>query len=349
MLTSVGVLALSTVLYGQSVKPAEPHKGSVLVAAVQPNVPIDGQWQDPDFVARLLDQHITLSEQIIKESQGAQPENPPAHNADRKKPGVDLVIWPESPMNFDYDSDPALRRRLAEFTARNNIYLLMNSWGYSEADKTNARKVIHNSAMVIGPSGERVFQYDKIALVPFGEYVPGKDWVPFMDRVTALVGDITPGTSFALSDVAGAKVGTTICFETTDPEIARRFRRDGATGLVQISNELWFGPYAAARQMLAHAVFRAVENDTELIRATNSGLSASVSSSGVVDDETPMFDKATRRWNMDTTEEAASAHTITFYTRHGDVFAVACFSLGLLLAVASFLPEEWGRKKQDDD
>ena len=349
VLTSVGVLAILTLLYGQSVKPAEPHKGSVSVAVVQPNVPIDGSWQDPDFVDRLLVQHITLSEQIIKESQGAQTESFPASDITVKKPGVALVIWPESPMNFDYDSDPLLRRRLAEFTARNNVYLLMNSWGYSEADKTDAGKVIHNSAMVIGPSGERVFQYDKIALVPFGEYVPGKDWVPFMNRVTALVGDITPGTSFALSDVAGAKIGTTICFETTNPEIARRFRRDGATGLVQMSNELWFGPYAAARQMLAHSVFRAVENDIELIRATNSGLSASVSSYGVADDETPMFDKATRRWSLDTTEEAALAHSKTFYTRYGDVFAVACFSLGLLLAVASFLPERWGRKKQDDD
>ena len=124
---------------------------------------------------------------------------------------------------------------------------------------------------------------------------------------------------------------------------------DGATGLVQISNELWFGPYAASRQMLAHAVFRAVENDIELIRATNSGLSANISSYGVVDDEIPMFDKATRRWNIDTTEEAALAHSKTFYTRYGDLFAVACVSLSLLLAVASFLPEQLRRKKQDDD
>jgi apolipoprotein N-acyltransferase len=353
VLTSAGGLAILTLLYGQSIKPAEPHKGSVSVAVVQPNVPIDGPWSDPDFGEQLLDRHITLSEQIIKEAQGTQTESATASNitmnSSRKKPGVDLVIWPESPMNFDYDSVPSLRRRLAQFTVRNNVYLLINSWGYPQADKANAGEVIHNSAMVIAPSGERVFQYDKIALVPFGEYVPGKDWVPFMGRVTALVGDITPGTSFALGDIAGAKVGTTICFETTDPEIARRFRREGATGLVQMSNELWFGPYAAARQMLAHAVFRAVENDTELIRATNSGLSASITSYGVVDDETPMFDKATRRWNIDTAEEAAGAHSKTFYTRYGDVFAVTCVSLGLLLAIASFLPERWGRKKQDDD
>jgi apolipoprotein N-acyltransferase len=358
VLSSVGVLAIITVLYGQGIKPAQEHKGSVTVGVIQPNVPIDGPWQDPAFLDRMTAQHISLSEQIIHESNkelSSAQNGDAAPNSDvmvsdqaAKKAGVDLVIWPESPMNFDYDSDPPLRRRLAEFTVRNDVYLLMNSWGYPQAIKTNAEKTIHNSAMVIGPSGERIFQYDKIALVPFGEYVPGKSWVPFMGRVTALVGDITPGTSFALSDVRGAKIGTTICFETTDPVIARRFRREGASALVQISNELWFGPYAASRQMLAHAVFRAVENDIEFIRATNSGLSARISSYGVVDDETPMFDKATRRWNVDTTEEA-SIHALTFYTRYGDLFAVACFALSLLMAVASVLPENWKRKKEDDD
>jgi apolipoprotein N-acyltransferase len=345
MLSSVGMLAILTLLYGQGIKPAESHKGSIAVAVIQPYVPIDGPWQDPDFVDRLTAQHVSLSEQLIhdsvKESAGAQDG--------KAEPGVNIVIWPESPMNFDYDGDPPLRRRLAEFTSRNDVYLLMNSWGYPNADKSGARGTIHNSAMVIAPSGERVFQYDKIALVPFGEYVPGKSWVPFMDRVTALVGDIAPGTSFALGDVEGARLGTTICFETTAPEIARRFRREGATALVQISNELWFGPYAAPRQMLAHAVFRAVENDIELIRATNSGLSAKISSNGAVDDETPMFDKVTRRWNVDTTQEAATVHSLTFYTRYGDVFAVTCLALSLLLAVASVLPEEWKRKKEDDD
>ena len=345
VLSTVGVLAILTVLYGQEIKPAAPHKGSVAVAIIQPYVPIDGEWQDSTFVDRLTAQHISQSEQVIqeraKDSHGAQ--------NDHAERGVSLVIWPESPMNFDYDGDAPLRRKLASFTSRNGVYLLMNSWGYPNADKAAARGTIHNSAMVIAPSGERVFQYDKIALVPFGEYVPGKSWVPFMDRVTALVGDIAPGSSFALSDVEGARLGTTICFETTDPQIARRFRREGASALVQISNELWFGPYAAPRQMLAHAVFRAVENDVELIRATNSGLSAKISSYGAVDDETPMFEKVTRRWNVDTAEEAAAAHSLTFYTRHGDVFAVASLALSLLLAAASLLPEEWKRKKEDDD
>jgi apolipoprotein N-acyltransferase len=147
VLSSVGVLAILTVLYGQEIKPAEPHKGSITVAVIQPYVPIDGQWQEHAFVDRMTAQHVSLSEQTIQE--GVK-ESAAAHNG-KTEPGVNLVIWPESPMNFDYDGDPPLRRRLAEFTSRNDVYLLMNSWGYPNADKAAARGTIHNSAMVIAP------------------------------------------------------------------------------------------------------------------------------------------------------------------------------------------------------
>ena len=157
VLSTVGLLAILTVLYGQSIKPAETHKGTVSVAVIQPYVPIDGQWQDPAFVDRMTAQHISQSEQMIQES---IKESGGAHNgqaeADKaatvadqraKRSGVDLVIWPESPMNFDYDSDPPLRRRLAEFTNRNGVYLLMNSWGYPQADQAGARRGVASGAL----------------------------------------------------------------------------------------------------------------------------------------------------------------------------------------------------------
>jgi apolipoprotein N-acyltransferase len=89
--------------------------------------------------------------------------------------------------------------------------------------------------------------------------------------------------------------------------------------------------------MLAHAVFRAVENDIELVRATNSGLSAEVSARGYVDGETPLFETATRRWALRTTDQAAADQS-TFYTRHGDVFGVVCAALSVVLAAAALMP-----------
>jgi apolipoprotein N-acyltransferase len=160
-----------------------------------------------------------------------------------------------------------------------------------------------------------------------------------MDRIPALVGDITPGTSFTLSDIAGARLGALICFEATRPDIARRFRSEGASGLVQISNELWFGPTSAARQMLAHAVFRAVENNIDLIRATNSGLSAQIDRYGAVHDETPMLETAVRSWKVLTADQARR-DPVTFYTRYGDLFVIACAGFSLLFAIAALVPRK---------
>jgi apolipoprotein N-acyltransferase len=199
--------------------------------------------------------------------------------------------------------------------------------------------------MVIAPSGERISQYDKIALVPFGEYVPARGWIPFMDRIPALVGDITPGGSFTVSDVAGAKLGTAICFEATRPDIGRRFREEGVSALVQTSNELWFGPTSAPRQMLQHAIFRAVENNVDLVRVTNSGLSARINSSGVVEAETPLFQSDAKVWRIKTVDEVGG-EGLTFYTRHGDVFALSSAALGLAFVIASAAPSLRKRDEQ---
>jgi len=348
VLTSVGVLAAASILYGQTMmnSPIREAEKKVSVAVVQPNVPIAGPWDDPKFVDQLTRRHIQLSEQAIESARArlSAEKGEAARNHDEQT-GVDLVIWPESPMSFSYDRDSGLRARLADFTRSNRVFLLLNSWGYP-AD--GASSAIFNSAMVIAPSGERVAQYDKIALVPFGEYVPARGWVPFMNRIPALVEDVTPGTSFTLSDVSGANLGTNICFEVTRPDIARGMRGRGASALVQISNESWFGPSSAPRQMLAHAVFRAVENDVELVRATNSGVSAYIDRHGAVEDETPLFETATRVWKVDTADQAR-LDGLTFYTRHGDLFAVTCAVLSLLLSAAALVPEDWKKKERDHD
>jgi apolipoprotein N-acyltransferase len=353
VLTSAILLAIITVLYGERLRAVQPLEiGSVGVAVVQPNVPISGDWSDPQFIEQMLIRHFHLSEQALqgaddKSSNETQTAN--GHNAasatnhsanastNSNHAAVSVVIWPESPMNFEYDRDPALQQRIAAFTRRNNLTLLMNSWGFPKASTQS--DIQYNSAIVIGPSGEKITEYDKIALVPFGEYIPARNWLPFAKNIRALVGDITPGTSFTLGDAAGARLGTLICFEATRPDLARRLRREGASALVQISNESWFGPTSMPRQMLAEAVFRAVENNVDVIRATNSGLSAFVHPLGQTEGETPLFETATRVWQIKTVDEA-QRDSLTFYTRHGDWFAIACAVASLILIGASFIPEK---------
>jgi apolipoprotein N-acyltransferase len=220
----------------------------------------------------------------------------------------------------------------------------MNSWG--AAKEGDAKDATYNSAMLISPSGELINRYDKLALMPFGEYVPARGWIPFMDRIPALVGDVTAGKSYQLGEVAGAKIGTLICFEVTRPDLARRFRNDGASFLVQLSNESWFGPTPAAKQLLAVAVFRAVENNVDLLRVTNSGASAQITRYGEVLDETTLFETATLTWTASSVEDMRDSPP-TFYTRHGDLFAIACTILGAVLVIAAVVYERL--KKEDEE
>jgi apolipoprotein N-acyltransferase len=325
VLTAVGVVAIAAVLYGESLRPSGDESGSVSVAVIQPNIPIDGAWDDPKFLREMFGRYLSLSEQAI------QANAKDTTFTSEKRSAVDLVIWPESAMNFEYDRDPDLRRKLSEFTQRNRVNLLMNSWGFAE--NSTATEPQYNSAVLISQTGQKVFEYDKNALVPFGEYVPARGWIPFMNRIKALAGDVTAGNRVTLAEVAGAKIGTLICFETTRPELARTMRRDGASALAQISNEAWFGPTSAPRQMLTTAIFRAVESNIDLIRATNSGGSARIDRYGIVHDETPMFETATRTWKINT-EDESRADTMTFYTRHGDLFALACVVMSVLMSGA---------------
>jgi len=342
VLTASGVIAIAAVLYGESLRPSVDDSGSVVAAVIQPNIPIDGAWDDPGFVDEMLLRHVSLSEQAVQANTRGNSDGAPAST--EKNTSIDLIIWPESPMNFEYDRDPDLRRKLAEFARRNQIYLLMNTWGFSASH--NLSEPQYNSAVLISPAGEKIAEYDKNALVPFGEYVPGRGWLPFMNRIKALAGDVTAGTSLSLPDAAGAKIGALICFETTRPDLARRMRRAGASAFVQLSNEAWFGPTSAPRQMLATAIFRAVENNVDVIRATNSGLSARIDRYGAVSGETPVFETATRTWRLKT-ENEARGDRLTFYTRHGDVFVISCTVLSFLLLLAAATRSVWEKKDQD--
>ena len=223
VVTAAGVLVAATLAYGQTRLGAASSEGSVVVAAVQPNVPVDGNWLDPEFTQEMIARHIELSSRAIREASESASAN--GGSGDQTQHGVDLLIWPESPMNFEYDRDEQLQNQLQEYTSRQRVALLINSWGFP--DGSTDHEVLYNSAVLIGDSGRKIGEYDKIALVPFGEFIPAKSWIPFMDGIQALVGDITPGSTPAVLEMPEAKIGTLICFEATRADIARQMRMWG--------------------------------------------------------------------------------------------------------------------------
>jgi len=302
---------------GRAVRPEVPAGTSVVhVFAVQPVIPVFGrgaEWRAPDVVES-VHRHLRLSEEVL--AQGGADASPR------------LLIWPESPMNLSLDEDEALAAYLADFARRHQVYLLLNHLGKSVHGW-------HNSAAVISPHGTRIAEYHKIRLLEFGEYVPGRRFLPFLEKIPALAGDFVPGREHTIATVGSARVGTFICFESAFPEIPRALVRRGATLLVNISNDGWFGTTAGARQHLAHAVFRAVEMGRPLVRVTNSGITAVITPDGEVRDATPLFQPATRQWRL----SLPPPGSLTMYARHGDLFAWMCvaMSLGLLA---------WGRRRK---
>jgi apolipoprotein N-acyltransferase len=282
----------------------------ILVVALQPNVPMDLVKSTAEM-QELTQRHVTMTEEALNSL-------PPSANPR-------LVIWPESPMNFTYGTDSQLRDLLVNFATKHHTSILFNSQEPAPNDG------IYNSALFINERGELIAQYDKIRLMPFGEYVPLPRWLPGASLITAIVGDFTPGTRFTLIPVAQVRAGVFICVESAYPFIPRGLTNEGADVLINISNDGYLGPTAVRRQHLANAVFRAVENERPVLRVTNSGITAYITSKGEVHDATESFQPAVRTWRIGGRISGQS-----FYSRYGDVFVAACALLSLILFVSTF-------------
>ncbi len=313
-LTIFTISIACVVLIGLSTKQATIQRDSnslpyLNVVALQPNVPMSPMKTEREL-KELFNRHLILSENALR---NLQSNGLPT-----------LVVWPESPMNFTYASDEEFRNNVTKFVTRNHTSLLFNS--LEPASDQGA----YNSAVLINEDGRLIAQYDKIRLMPFGEYVPLPHWLPGASLITGLVGDFAPGKDYVLMPLGGLQIGTFICIESAYPFIARQFTKDGADVLINISNDGYLGPTAVMRQHLANAVFRAVENGRPLLSITNSGLTAYIRPDGVVVDQTSGFEIAVRTWRV-----GQSGTATTFYTRHGDFFVESTTVASLLILVAS--------------
>jgi apolipoprotein N-acyltransferase len=243
-----------------------------------------------------------------------------------------VVIFPESPMNFSYARDAEFRALVADFAREERASVLFNSLEPAPVGGT------YNSAVMINEEGRLVAQYDKIRLLPFGEYVPLPRWLGG-GLLSGLVGDFTPGANYTLLPVGDARAGVFICFESAFPTIAREFTQAGADVLVNISNDAYLGRTPVLRQHLANAVFRAVENRRTILRVTNTGITARITPRGEVLDATDSFQPAARTWTI-----SRATGGKTFYTRHSDLFVALCAVISMLSVVRSQLSVVRGQR-----
>jgi apolipoprotein N-acyltransferase len=186
---------------------------------------------------------------------------------------------------------------------------------------------VFNSAVLVSPQGEFAERYDKVHLVPFGEYLPFPSVFGFAGGLTKEVGEFTHGASRAPLDAGATRLGIFICYESIFPDEIRHFARDGAQVLVNNSNDGWYGDSGAWKQHLQQTRMRAIENQRWLLSATNTGLTASIDPWGRVVAQAP------RKARTTLVAPYALVSSTTFYTRHGDWFAFLCaiISIGALL------------------
>ncbi|HEX7316969.1 MAG TPA: apolipoprotein N-acyltransferase [Pyrinomonadaceae bacterium] len=290
---------------------------SAFVVAVQPNVIPDFNRSESEY-ERLRRRHFELSDA------GLSLLNQPL---DDERPRV--VVWPESPMNFTLDRDRRFREELKDYVGSRGVSLLFNSL------EPAAGGGGYNAAVLVNQKGLLAAQYDKIRLMPFGEYVPLPRWLPGVGMLGGVVGDFTPGERYTLiplgSNEESPRAGTFICLESAYPDITRRLTQEGADVLIEMTNDAYQGDTSILRQHLSNAVFRAVETGRPLLRVTNTGVSARIDERGHVFEETGRFVEAVRVWPV---SRAASGRT--FYVEYGDVFALACSFVGLVALALTF-------------
>jgi apolipoprotein N-acyltransferase len=237
-----------------------------------------------------------------------------------------LVIWPELPAPLYYYDDPDFRRAATDIALRHG-YFLFGTVAY-----TGQHQPL-NSAVLLGPDGSEAGRYDKIDLVPFGEFVPRV--FSFVNRITQEAGDFVPGKDIKVLPAAGDRLGVFICYESAFPDLVRQFSNRGADVLVNLSNDAYFGHSEARQQHFLIARMRAVENRRFLIRSTNDGLTAVINPAGQVVQRLPMYQEVAAPMHYGVVTQT------TFYARHGDWFAWGCLAIGVGLALY-----ELSRRKQ---
>jgi apolipoprotein N-acyltransferase len=232
-----------------------------------------------------------------------------------------LIVWPETAVPFFFNFETDKRTELIKFIQDIKVPIV---FGGIDAKKnaTDQGYLYRNSAFFLSPEGKLLDKYDKISLVPFGEYVPYKKILFFVDKITTAVGELEPGDRYAVMTLGGDQTfGVVICFEVIFPNLVRKFIDRGGKFMVNITNDGWFGRTAGPYQHLAMATFRSIENRVPIVRAANTGISGFIDSYGRITASTNLFVEDVL------TQDISLGNSITFYTQFGDIFAYICLGL----------------------
>ena len=285
-------------------------ESTLSVGVIQASIPQDEKWEE-GLLQSNIEAHLALS----REATGR---------------GARVLVWPESAIGYELDLYPEVRKQIAEFTAKEGVFLLTGNDDRERAPDGGVRSYV--GAKLLSPAGDIDLRYHKMRLVPFGEYLPLSSWLTSalpIRRLVQGVSDFTPGTTPSTGRAFGVPIGVFICYEAIFPSLVRRFPLAGAQVLFNVTNDGWYGTSAAPYQHYAMARFRAVENHRFLVRAANTGISAIIDPFGRELARTELMEKRALVGDVRAIPE------LTFYARHGDVFVWTAFFVALSAAIAA--------------
>ena len=278
------------------------------VAVIQGNIDQAIKW-NPAFQIDTVKKYHRLSASIIEQH-------------------PDLIVWPESATPFFFLYDIKASELVFEGIHQTAKDYLIGSPSFV---RKNDAVQYFNSAYLISPQSKAMGKYDKTHLVPYGEYVPFKKWLPFLGKIVAQVGDFEAGTEGQTLQWKDQQIGVQICYEIIFPGLSRAMARNNASLLINITNDAWFGTTSGPYQHFSMAVLRAVETKKSLIRAANTGFSCFIEPTGKVISVTELFQDAVL------TESIPILQTTTLYTRIGDSFAIVCILSSIFFVIVSYI------------
>jgi apolipoprotein N-acyltransferase len=322
-----GVVLLVGGMAGLLVSPPRPEATATAVL-VQPNLDVarDRQWTEPEW-NRHIGEFLKLAGEQCKIyiagiPQTGAPKGEIVCPPYRVHP--DLVVWPESPAPF-FEGDLGFQDALIGIAHQTHAPLIVGSEGADYSAGTSGWRV-YNSALIMGADARRVGRYDKIHLVPLGEYIPLQNLLFFAHKLAGRAPSITRGTERKVFRLNGRRYGVFICYEAVFADEVREFVKSGAEVLVNISDDGWYGDTSAPWQHLNITRMRAIENRRWLLRDTNDGITAVIDPYGRVRQSIP-------RHAVDALPAGYGFRDdVTFYTAHGDVFGWACVLISFGLA-----------------
>jgi apolipoprotein N-acyltransferase len=238
----------------------------------------------------------------------------------------ELIVWPETSVPLFFQDPNELTERVGKISQESGADLIFGSPAYQIGENRVNRYL--NRAYHLDRNGKTLDYYDKVHLVPFGEYVPLKKLLFFVERLVTSAGDFVPGAEIKPIQLPKQKAGILICFESIFPEIARMQVRQGADFLIVLTNDAWYGRTSAPYQHFDMAVFRAVENQRPLVRAANTGFSGFIGPQGRIIKQSGLFTSEALGLEMN-----LGPQTQTIYTRYGDWFAGVAILFSLFYLV----------------